>query len=90
MVDVQIDYNFFKFDFTNVDLGRRLLAFNVSHNMIYGSLPKRLGQLMVDQVDVSYNQLCGPIPNGRRFKRVNPIVFSQNKCLCGGPLHACK
>ncbi|KAK9690940.1 hypothetical protein RND81_09G165000 [Saponaria officinalis] len=90
VISVEIDYNFFKFDFTNVDLSRRLVAFNVSHNFIYGSLPKRFGQMWVDSVDVSYNQLCGPIPNGRRFKKVDPTVFSHNKCLCGGPLPACK
>ncbi|KAL9238307.1 hypothetical protein vseg_012744 [Gypsophila vaccaria] len=90
ILDIQIDNNFCKFDFTNVDLSPTLVGFNVSCNMIYGSLPKRFGQMRVDSVDVSYNQLCGPIPNGRRFKRVNPIIFGHNKCLCGGPLRACK
>ncbi|KAL9225512.1 hypothetical protein vseg_001426 [Gypsophila vaccaria] len=90
ILDIEIDHNLFKFDFTNVDLSRNLMGFNVSHNMIYGSLPKRFGQMTIDSVDVSYNQLCGPIPNGRRFKRVNPIIFGHNKCICGGPLPACK
>ncbi|XP_074310441.1 polygalacturonase inhibitor-like [Silene latifolia] len=90
IVDIHIDYNFFKFDFSNVDLSRTLVGFNISHNMIYGSLPKRFGELRVEFVDMSYNQLCGPIPNGRRFKRVDPAIFSNNKCLCGGPLRACK
>ncbi|KAL9238310.1 hypothetical protein vseg_012746 [Gypsophila vaccaria] len=90
IMDIHIDYNFLKFDFTNVDLNRILVGFNVSHNMIYGSLPKRFGQMRVDFVDVSYNQLCGPIPNGRRFKKVDLIIFSNNKCICGGPLPACK
>ncbi|XP_074271016.1 polygalacturonase inhibitor-like [Silene latifolia] len=90
IIDVHIDNNQFKFDFSNVDLGRSLAGFNISHNMIYGSLPKRFGTLSVDSVDVRYNKLCGPIPNGRRFKRVDPVVFSHNKCLCGGPLPGCK
>ncbi|XP_074275514.1 polygalacturonase inhibitor 2-like [Silene latifolia] len=89
-IDIRVDYNLLKFDFSNVDLGRNLAGFNISHNMIYGSLPKRLGQVHVDSIDVSFNQLCGPIPNGRRFKRVDPTIFSHNKFLCGGPLQACK
>lgn len=87
-----INNNLFKFDFSNVDLTPTLVIFNISHNMIYGSLPKRFGQMKPDPnyVDVSYNQLCGPIPNGRRFKQANPSIFAHNKCLCGGPLPACK
>ncbi|XP_074310440.1 polygalacturonase inhibitor 1-like [Silene latifolia] len=88
--EIHIQNNLFKFDFSNVDLSPGLIGFNVSHNMIYGSLPKQFGQLWVDLVDVSYNQLCGPIPNGGLFKSVDPIIFSHNKCLCGGPLPPCK
>ncbi|XP_074314715.1 uncharacterized protein LOC141649949 [Silene latifolia] len=87
-----INNNKLKFDFSNAGLGR-LVSFNISHNMIYGSLPEWFGQLYLDStriVDVSYNQLCGPIPNGRRFKRFGPSMFAHNKCLCGGPLPACK
>ncbi|KMT12735.1 hypothetical protein BVRB_4g088310 [Beta vulgaris subsp. vulgaris] len=87
---LEIQDNLFKFDFTNVDLAPSLSMLNISHNMIYGPLPLRFGLLSPDSVDVSYNQLCGPIPNGRRFKRVDPIIFAHNKCLCGGPFPGCK
>ncbi|KAK9690934.1 hypothetical protein RND81_09G164400 [Saponaria officinalis] len=88
--DIQISSNLLKFDFTNVDLSPNLSGFNISHNMIYGSLPKRFGQIWVDSFNVSYNQLCGPIPDGELFKQADPAFFSHNKCLCGGPLPACK
>ncbi|XP_057249741.1 polygalacturonase inhibitor 2-like [Beta vulgaris subsp. vulgaris] len=91
ILNLRVEYNLLKFDFTNVDLAPSLLGMNISHNMIYGSLPKRFGVLQPDEVDViRYNQLCGPIPNGRRFKRVNPNIFAHNKCLCGGPFPGCK
>ncbi|XP_021724029.1 polygalacturonase inhibitor 1-like [Chenopodium quinoa] len=82
--------NKFKFDFTNVDLPRGLKGIDMTRNKIYGSLPKRLGQLPLQFIDVSYNQLCGRIPTGRRLKRFEPFRFSHNKCLCGAPLPPCK
>ncbi|KNA19634.1 hypothetical protein SOVF_059770 [Spinacia oleracea] len=87
---LEVGDNLLKFDFTNVDLAPSLSRMNISHNMIYGSLPKGFGRLTPDSIDVSYNQLCGPIPNGRRFKRVDPVIFAHNKCLCGGPFPGCK
>ncbi|XP_057249743.1 polygalacturonase inhibitor-like [Beta vulgaris subsp. vulgaris] len=87
---LEVEENRLKFDFSHVDLARNLVTMNISHNRIYGSLPMRFGLLRPDNIDVSYNQLCGPIPNGRRFKRVDPIIFSHNKCLCGGPFPGCK
>ncbi|KAH9603094.1 hypothetical protein KSS87_010369 [Heliosperma pusillum] len=50
-IDIRVEYNLLKFEFSNVDLARNLVGFNISHNMIYGSLPKRLGQLHVDSID---------------------------------------
>ncbi|KMT12737.1 hypothetical protein BVRB_4g088330 [Beta vulgaris subsp. vulgaris] len=78
ILSLEVAHNLLKFDFTKVDLAPSLLGMNISHNMIYGSLPKRFGLLRPDSIDVSYNQLCGPIPNGRRFKRV-PDIFAHNK-----------
>ncbi|VFQ76615.1 unnamed protein product [Cuscuta campestris] len=87
-----VNDNMLKFDFSDVELTPTLAIFNVSHNMIHGSLPRRFGQMKPDinYVDVSFNRLCGPIPNGRRFKKADPAIFAHNKCLCGGPLPACK
>ncbi|XP_074277079.1 polygalacturonase inhibitor 2-like [Silene latifolia] len=93
VIEVDISNNQFKFDMTNVDLAPRLYAMNISHNMIYGRLPKlfyRKRDFLGTYIDITYNELCGPIPNGRLLKRVDPNLFAHNKCLCGGPLPACK
>ena len=39
--------------------------------------------------DVSYNELCGAIPQGRYTHRFGPKHFAPNKCLCGRPLAPC-
>lgn len=87
---INLSNNRFELDFSKVEFPAGLRDLNISHNMIYGSLPKQLGQLPLRSIDVSYNQLCGPIPTGRRLKRFSPIYFSNNKCLCGLPLPPCK
>lgn len=87
---VDLSNNHFQFDFSSVDLPRGLKKLYISHNLIFGSLPGRLGQLPLKDIDVSFNQLCGQIPVGRRLKQFSPAKFSNNKCLCGLPLPACK
>ncbi|XP_021724035.1 polygalacturonase inhibitor 1-like [Chenopodium quinoa] len=89
LFNIDISNNLFHFDFSNVDLPQSLEYLNISHNKIYGSLPKRLGQLPLKKIDVSFNQLCGKIPTGRRLKQFSPVFFSHNKCLCGPPLAPC-
>ncbi|XP_074314714.1 uncharacterized protein LOC141649948 [Silene latifolia] len=100
--EIHINNNFLKFEFSNVEMPPLLWSFNISHNMIYGSLPKWLGEFRPPMgyskssmtsmfsytFDVSYNQLCGPIPNGQLFRDAS--IFAHNKCLCVGPLSACK
>lgn len=89
LFSIDISNNLFHFDFSNVDLPQGLEYLDVSHNKIYGSLPKRLGQLPLKSIDVSFNQLCGKIPTGRRLKQFSPTLFYHNKCLCGPPLAPC-
>ncbi|KMT15370.1 hypothetical protein BVRB_3g060750 [Beta vulgaris subsp. vulgaris] len=62
-----------------------LSEFNVSRNKLTGSLPALSKSLK--SLDVSYNDLCGSIPNG--LKRFGRKSFEHNKCLCGPPLAAC-
>ncbi|KNA21659.1 hypothetical protein SOVF_041230 [Spinacia oleracea] len=85
---INLSRNKFKFDFTNVDLPHGLELIYISQNMIYGSLPKRLGKVPLYSIDVSRNQLCGPIPTG--LQAFSPSKFAHNKCLCGVPLPPCK
>lgn len=88
--EIDIAFNHFEFNLSNVDLPQGIKVLDISRNKIYGSLPKRLGQLPLQTLDVSHNRLCGMIPTGRRLKRFSPDSFSHNKCLCGPPLPPCK
>ncbi|KAJ8448495.1 hypothetical protein Cgig2_012139 [Carnegiea gigantea] len=63
----KLDHNNLKFDFSNLDLPMGISTLDISHNETYGSLPKLLGQLPLQSINVSYNNLCGMIPTGRRL-----------------------
>ena len=45
---------------------------------------------MLASLNVSSNNLCGPIPKGTQFYTFNMSSFQWNKCLCGFPLLPCK
>ncbi|XP_021770424.1 polygalacturonase inhibitor-like [Chenopodium quinoa] len=90
LILIYLRNNAFSFDFSNVVFNSRLQGLDVSHNMIYGSLPRQLSQLPLQVFNVSYNQLCGPVPTGKWLTRFGADSFENNKCLCGGPLPACK
>lgn len=89
LILIYLKNNAFSFDFSKVVLNSKLRGLDVSHNMIYGSLPRQLSQLPLQVYNVSYNQLCGPVPTGKWLTRFGANAFSNNKCLCGGPLPAC-
>lgn len=87
---IKLHHSNFKFDFSNLDLPMGIRTLDISHHEIHGSLPKRLGQLPLRSINVSYNNICGMIPTGRWLKRFSPDSFANNKCLCGPPLPPCK
>ncbi|KAF3322175.1 Polygalacturonase inhibitor [Carex littledalei] len=82
--------NKFKFNLTNVEIPEVLDILVIDHNKIYGSIPAEVAARKWLQFDVSYNQLCGPIPQGRYTHRFGAKHFDHNKCLCGRPLAPCK
>lgn len=93
---LNLSRNKLSFNLTNTVMGgmeleTELLVLDLSHNMIYGQLPTWLGHAsIVYQFNVSYNQLCGPIPTeGGALQTFDASAFSQNKCLCGAPLPPC-
>lgn len=61
---------------------KKLSYLNVSHNSLTGSIPALPAALTT--FDVSYNQLCGIIPDG--VKKFGKSAFEHNRCLCGPPL----
>ncbi|XP_021729127.1 polygalacturonase inhibitor-like [Chenopodium quinoa] len=85
MERVILSDNHFKFNFSYVDLPWRLNYIDLSYNELYGSLPRRLGQLQLRYVNFRNNQLCGKFPKGRRLKQFSPIGFTNNMCLCDAP-----
>ncbi|KAK1291069.1 putative LRR receptor-like serine/threonine-protein kinase [Acorus calamus] len=61
-----------------------LLVLNLSHNLPSGSIPSSFQYMLsLTTVDVSYNELEGPLPNNKAFYQAPAESFFQNKGLCG-------
>ncbi|GFP85386.1 probable inactive leucine-rich repeat receptor-like protein kinase at1g66830 [Phtheirospermum japonicum] len=60
---------------------------DLSHNMFNGSIPASLGNVP-DKVyiDLTYNELTGPIPQNGALVNRGPTAFLGNPNLCGPPL----
>ncbi|KAK7400238.1 hypothetical protein VNO78_11439 [Psophocarpus tetragonolobus] len=88
---IRLANNMFAFDLGKVGLSKNLMILDVSHNRLYGMLPKGLTSLKdLLSLDVSYNNLCGEIPQGGKMKGFYDSAYAHNKCLCGSPLPSCK
>ncbi|CAN6486715.1 unnamed protein product [Victoria cruziana] len=75
------------FDFSIVSFPKTLTTLKIEHNEIYGAIPKSILQLTDLQVlNVSYNRVCGTIPQGPIMKKFDEYCFSHTNCLCGPPL----
>ncbi|KAG2240653.1 hypothetical protein Bca52824_097148 [Brassica carinata] len=63
------------------------VALDLSYNSLSGRIPDSLTSAkFVGHLDISNNKLCGPIPTGSPFDHLEASSFSDNECLCGGPL----
>ncbi|WRX10786.1 hypothetical protein QQP08_003273 [Theobroma cacao] len=77
-------------------LGNLLMleTINLSHNMLFGSIRSTFenGLSGLTIVNVSFNQLEGPIPNTKGFREASCYAFQSNKRLCGNTtcVKACK
>lgn len=83
---MDISWNRLAFDFSKAEFGTRLTWLVMDHNRIYGELPKAIAKLNLLVFDVSYNRLCGPIPQGNWTGDFYDFHFFHNRCLCGHPL----
>uniref|UniRef100_A0A0E0KFF1 Leucine-rich repeat-containing N-terminal plant-type domain-containing protein n=1 Tax=Oryza punctata TaxID=4537 RepID=A0A0E0KFF1_ORYPU len=88
---LRLSRNRFAFDLGRVELPEELDILVIDHNMVYGSIPAAAAAAGRKWLafDVSYNQLCGPIPQGRYTHRFGAKHFAGNKCLCDRPLPPC-
>lgn len=60
---------------------------DLSHNMFNGSIPPSLGNLPEKvYIDLTYNNLSGPIPQNGALINRGPTAFIGNPGLCGPPL----
>ncbi|KAL5054640.1 hypothetical protein RYX36_035324 [Vicia faba] len=83
--------NSLAFDIGKVGLSASLNSLDLRNNKIYGTLPEGLtGLKFLHNFNVSYNNLCGQIPQGGNLRRFDAYCYAHNKCLCGSPLPACK
>ncbi|MBA0624762.1 hypothetical protein Godav_010054, partial [Gossypium davidsonii] len=60
---------------------------DLSHNLFTGLIPGSLGDLPAKvYIDLTYNNLSGPIPQNGALKNRGPTAFVGNPGLCGPPL----
>lgn len=92
---LDISRNNFEFDFSKVVIMKELITLDISHNKIYGKIPLKITEAFtLQQLNMSYNRLCGEIPKGWKLKYrqdgFDNSSFFHNRCLCGAPLDPCK
>ncbi|KAI9120091.1 hypothetical protein K1719_009060 [Acacia pycnantha] len=88
---VDLSRNLLAFDISKVEFPTSLISLDLNHNMIYGKLPEGLKAVdFLQMFNVSYNRMCGEIPQGGRLQTFDVSSFFHNKCLCGSPLPDCK
>ncbi|KAJ1417014.1 Leucine-rich repeat [Sesbania bispinosa] len=76
--------NKLKFDLERLKIGQKLKYLDLSHNLVFGKVPK--GVVGLEKLNMSYNHLCGEIPR----TKFPASAFVGNDCLCGSPLQPCK
>nr|AFK42267.1 unknown [Lotus japonicus] len=88
---IDLSRNLLTFDMSKVELPTSLISLDLNHNQIYGSIPQELIKVdFLQAFNVSYNRLCGEIPQGGRLQRFQVDTYFHNRCLCGSPLPSCK
>ena len=89
---INLAKNLLAFDLGKIRLSKSkdLEGLDLRNNRIYGTLPKVLTSLKyLKSLNVSYNNLCGQIPQGGKLQRFDESSYAHNKCLCGSPLPSC-
>ncbi|CAK7342424.1 unnamed protein product [Dovyalis caffra] len=87
---VDLSRNLLEFNFSKLVFPSTLTYLDVNHNKIFGSIPTQMTQLTFLSLNVSYNRLCGQIPQGGKLQSLDYTAYFHNRCLCGTPLESCK
>ncbi|KAF3332051.1 polygalacturonase inhibitor 1-like protein [Carex littledalei] len=89
-VNIELNNNDFEFDLSQVEFSDFIYGFDLSHNKIYGKVPESFAKAAgLFFPNLSFNKLCGELPEGDNMGRFDAAVFSDNACLCGYPLLPC-
>ncbi|KAJ3679746.1 hypothetical protein LUZ60_017757 [Juncus effusus] len=85
---IRLSYNNFEFDLSHIEANAdKLTVLDIKYNRIWGRIPQSVGD--IGGIDLSNNQLCGPIPTWR-YSWDQPVeAYANNSCLCGVPLPPC-
>lgn len=87
---IDLSRNLLEFDISKSEFAESLISLDLNHNRIFGSLPPGLKDVPLQFFNVSYNRLCGQIPQGGTLQSFDIYSYLHNKCLCGSPLPKCK
>ncbi|ONK54873.1 uncharacterized protein A4U43_UnF10220 [Asparagus officinalis] len=91
--EIHLQHNLIKFDMSHITFPVRLTQLELNNNYIYGSIPAQINEVTefgLERFNVSYNLLCGKIPEGVVTQKFPIWNYFHNKCLCGKPLPPCK
>ncbi|KAJ4878296.1 Polygalacturonase inhibitor 1 [Raphanus sativus] len=86
---IDLSRNMFQFDISKVKVAKTVRFLDLNHNSLTGSIPDQWTQLDLQTFNVSYNRLCGRIPQGGDLQSFDAYAYLHNKCLCGAPLPSC-
>ncbi|KAK7285530.1 hypothetical protein RJT34_20304 [Clitoria ternatea] len=88
---LDVSRNLLAFDLSKVEFPTSLISLDLNHNRIFGRIPAGLTAVdFLQGFNVSFNRLCGEIPQGGRLQTFDVSSYIHNKCLCGTPLPPCK
>ncbi|KFK25088.1 hypothetical protein AALP_AA8G064200 [Arabis alpina] len=88
--DIDLSRNKFQFNLSRVKIPSTLDHLDLNHNRITGNISAQWTEVPLSVFNVSYNKLCGRIPNGGNLQKFDSSSYFHNKCLCGAPLKSCK
>lgn len=87
---IDLSRNMFQFDLSKVKIPKTLGILDLNHNGITGNISVQWTEAPLQFFNVSYNKLCGRIPNGGKLQTFDSSSYFHNKCLYGAPLKSCK